>query len=41
VVEFAHGGWTEGNVSDRAKFTEWAVMLDRFAALAQSTDDSA
>jgi hypothetical protein len=39
VVEFEHGGWTESNVSDRAKFTEWPVMLDRFAALAQSPVD--
>lgn len=33
-VRFAHGGWTEANVSDRRKFGDWPVMLDRFAALA-------
>ncbi len=35
-VDFAHGGWNEGNVADRAKFSEWPVILDRFAALANA-----
>jgi Activator of Hsp90 ATPase homolog 1-like protein len=34
IVRFAHGGWTEANASSRPKFTDWSVMLDRFAALA-------
>jgi hypothetical protein len=34
-VRFAHGGWTPGNVAGRAKFNEWAVLLDRFAAAAE------
>lgn len=32
---FAHGGWTAGNVAGRAKFNEWHVLLDRFAAAAE------
>jgi hypothetical protein len=36
VVRFAHGGWTEANVAVREKFGDWRVMLDRFAALADS-----
>ena len=35
-VEFAHGGWTEANVAVRAKFGDWRVLLDRFAALADA-----
>ncbi len=35
AVLFAHGGWTEANAAVRAKFSDWRVMLDRFAALAQ------
>jgi hypothetical protein len=35
-VRFAHGGWTEANVSDRKKFGDWPVLLDRFAAIARS-----
>jgi uncharacterized protein YndB with AHSA1/START domain len=34
LVRFAHGGWTEANAADRAKFGDWPVLLDRFAALA-------
>ena len=34
-VRFAHGGWTAGNVADRARFSEWDVLLDRFAAVAE------
>jgi uncharacterized protein YndB with AHSA1/START domain len=34
TVGFAHGGWTEANAALRDKFTEWPVILDRFAALA-------
>jgi uncharacterized protein YndB with AHSA1/START domain len=37
LVRFAHGGWTEANVSDRRKFGDWPVMLDRFAARAQAS----
>jgi Activator of Hsp90 ATPase homolog 1-like protein len=36
TVHLAHGGWTEANASARAKFGDWPVMLDRFAALAES-----
>jgi uncharacterized protein YndB with AHSA1/START domain len=35
-VRFAHGGWTEANVGDRKKFSDWPVLLDRFAELAQN-----
>jgi catechol 2,3-dioxygenase-like lactoylglutathione lyase family enzyme len=33
-VHFAHGGWTAANVAGRARFTEWGLLLDRFAAVA-------
>lgn len=33
-VRFVHSGWTAGNLAGRARFTEWPVLLDRFAALA-------
>jgi len=33
-VRFEHGGWDEGNLADRAKFSDWPVILDRFAELA-------
>lgn len=34
-VRFEHGGWTAGNVAGRGRFTEWDVLLDRFAAAAE------
>jgi hypothetical protein len=37
TVRFAHAGWTEANAAARPKFTDWPIMLDRFAALADST----
>jgi Activator of Hsp90 ATPase homolog 1-like protein len=33
-MHFEHGGWTPENESDRQKFGDWPVMLDRFAKLA-------
>jgi hypothetical protein len=36
VVRFAHGGWTEANAAVRQKFSDWRVMLDRFAVLADT-----
>lgn len=33
-VDFAHGGWNEGNASYRGKFSDWRLILDRFARLA-------
>jgi hypothetical protein len=36
TLRFAHGGWTDANVAARKKFGDWRVMLDRFAALAES-----
>lgn len=33
-VRFEHGGWNEGNASYRGKFSDWRVLLGRFAALA-------
>jgi hypothetical protein len=35
TVHFAHGGWTPGNLAGRARFTEWPILLDRFAAVAE------
>ncbi|HEX4473167.1 MAG TPA: glyoxalase superfamily protein [Nocardioides sp.] len=34
-VHFEHGGWTAGNVAGRARFSEWSILLDRFAAVAE------
>lgn len=34
-VRFAHGGWTAGNVAGRARFSEWHILLDRYAAVAE------
>jgi catechol 2,3-dioxygenase-like lactoylglutathione lyase family enzyme len=31
-VTLVHGGWTAGNASERAKFTEWPDLLNRYAA---------
>lgn len=31
-VRLSHGGWTAGNVAERAKFTEWPNLLARYAA---------
>jgi hypothetical protein len=36
TVRFAHSGWTDANAAVRKKFGDWPVMLDRFAALADS-----
>lgn len=38
AVRFEHGGWTDGNASDRRKFGDWPVILARFAALAETED---
>jgi hypothetical protein len=35
-LRFAHGGWTEANAAVRSKFSDWPVLLDRFARLADS-----
>jgi catechol 2,3-dioxygenase-like lactoylglutathione lyase family enzyme len=35
TVHFAHGGWTAANVAGRARFSEWGLLLDRFAAVAE------
>ena len=36
-LRFAHGGWTEANGADRAKFNDWPVLLERFAQLAEAS----
>lgn len=36
TMRFEHGGWHEGNLEHRAKFRDWRVLLDRFAALASA-----
>lgn len=35
TVRFEHGGWSQANAEFRSKFTQWRVILDRFAALAE------
>jgi Activator of Hsp90 ATPase homolog 1-like protein len=37
VVRFAHGGWNEANASERRKFSDWSVILERYVRL---VDDS-
>jgi hypothetical protein len=37
LVRFRHGGWNERNVQYRAKYTDWPLILERFAALAEAT----
>jgi uncharacterized protein YndB with AHSA1/START domain len=39
-VVFAHGGWTPGNVAGRSRFTEWYVLLGKFAAVANRIGSS-
>jgi uncharacterized protein YndB with AHSA1/START domain len=36
TLRFAHGGWNAANATVRKKFGDWPVLLDRFAALADS-----
>jgi hypothetical protein len=36
--DFAQGGWNASNEADREKFTEWRIILDRYAQLADATD---
>jgi hypothetical protein len=36
VVRHAHGGWNDANAGDRKKFGDWPVLLDRFAAVAET-----
>lgn len=33
TMQFAHGGWTDANAADRAKFGDWPLLLDRFERL--------
>lgn len=34
TVRFIHGGWNQANARSRGKFSDWRIILDRFAALA-------
>lgn len=36
-VELEHGGWDDGNVGFRDKFTDWPLILDRYAAFLART----
>ena len=36
TVRLEHGGWTAANVEQRAKFSDWPLLLRRFAALADA-----
>ena len=36
TMQFAHGSWKADNAEARSKFGDWPVMLDRFAALAET-----
>ena len=37
TLRFVHGGWSESNAGHRAKFGDWPLLLDRFAALAEES----
>jgi uncharacterized protein YndB with AHSA1/START domain len=39
-VRLTHGGWTAENADARATFTDWPLLLDRFVALAASSDQA-
>lgn len=34
TVRLVHRGWSEANAAAREKFSDWGVLLDRFAAFA-------
>jgi Activator of Hsp90 ATPase homolog 1-like protein len=36
TVRLAHGGWTDANIAVREKFGDWQIMLERFAAVAET-----
>jgi len=36
TVSLTHAGWSPQHGEDRAKFTEWPQLLDRFAAMVES-----
>lgn len=36
-VELEHGGWDDGNAADRRKFTDWPLILDRYAQFVART----
>lgn len=38
LVHLEHGGWHEGNVVDRAKFGDWAIILASYAALLDAAE---
>jgi len=38
-VELEHGGWDEGNAAFRDKFTDWPLILERYAAFAAGRAD--
>jgi hypothetical protein len=33
TMRLAHGGWSEANASDRQKFGDWPLILERYVAL--------
>jgi uncharacterized protein YndB with AHSA1/START domain len=33
TMRFAHGGWTNANVTHREKFGDWPAILERYVAL--------
>jgi uncharacterized protein YndB with AHSA1/START domain len=33
VVRFEHGGWNDANAGYRVKFSDWRLILDRYASL--------
>ena len=36
TMRLAHGGWDDANASDRDKFGDWPVILERYVALLDS-----
>ena len=39
TLRFAHGGWNAGNIAGRARFSEWEILLDRCATVAEGVPD--
>jgi uncharacterized protein YndB with AHSA1/START domain len=38
TMRFEHGGWNEGNAALRSKFSQWRIILDRFASTSSSAN---
>lgn len=39
-VTLSHAGWSPGNVAERAKFTEWPQLLERYRAVVEGSNSA-